>query len=86
MEGVNHGSKQRSLSCTIEESRMELIIFGVFIIGSVMLGYRMGRGDELKINVAKLKAVVRTGDQTDEVIERQSRKLDDRYHKRVTNG
>lgn len=65
---------------------MELIIFGVFIIGSVMLGYRMGRGDELKINVAKLKAVVRTGDQTDEVIERQSRKLDDRYHKRVTNG
>ena len=57
------------------------------VLLGVYLGYRMGTGDPLKPELpVKGKAVVRTDSQLDQAIERQSRKLDDRYHKGVLDG
>ena len=42
---------------------MELIIVGLFILGANFLGYKMGKGEPLEINIKKFKPIIRTEEQ-----------------------
>lgn len=45
-----------------------MIVFGIFLIAMSILGYRMGKGDALKIELpAKMKSAVRSEAQEAEI-------------------
>lgn len=52
---------------------MELIILGLFLMGANYMGYRMGKGDPLNININKFKPVIRNEEQEQKLVEKLTR-------------
>ena len=55
---------------------MELIIFGLFLLVAVLMGYKMGKGDKFEINFKRFLPQLRTEEQEQQLIEklRQNKK------------
>lgn len=49
---------------------MELIVFGLFLLSATVLGYKMGKGEPLDINIAKFKPIIRTEEQEQKLVDK----------------
>ena len=47
---------------------MDLIIFGIFLLGAVWIGYKMGKGEVIDLIPKRFKPIIRTDEQEEALI------------------